>query len=89
MRGLHPTIGNTFKDNYVLEFCGLPPVHSENRLQKALVQHMKQYHFDLPDLTAEEPKQAKHKQLGTTLWNIADPPRGDFRHFQAADEVAG
>jgi len=33
LRVLHPTIGNTFKDNDVLEFLGLPPVHSENRLQ--------------------------------------------------------
>lgn len=41
VRELHPTIGDTFKDNYVLEFLGLPPAHSESRLQKALVQHMK------------------------------------------------
>ena len=47
VRELHPTIGNTFKDNYVLEFLGLPPVHSENRLQKALVQHMKQFILEL------------------------------------------
>ncbi|MEI7870338.1 MAG: PDDEXK nuclease domain-containing protein [Candidatus Methylumidiphilus sp.] len=46
-RELHPSIGNTFKDNYVLEFLGLPPVHSENRLQKALVQHMKQFILEL------------------------------------------
>jgi predicted nuclease of restriction endonuclease-like (RecB) superfamily len=47
LRELHPTIGDTFKDNYVLEFLGLPPVHSENRLQKALVQHMKQFILEL------------------------------------------
>ena len=47
LRELHPSIGNTFKDNYVLEFLGLPPVHSENRLQKALVQHMKQFILEL------------------------------------------
>jgi predicted nuclease of restriction endonuclease-like (RecB) superfamily len=47
VRELHPTIGDTFKDNYVLEFLGLPPVHSENRLQKALVQHMKQFILEL------------------------------------------
>ncbi len=28
LRELHPTIGNTFKDSYVLEFLGLPPVHA-------------------------------------------------------------
>ncbi len=47
VRELHPAIGNTFKDNYVLEFLGLPPVHSENRLQKALVRHMKQFILEL------------------------------------------
>ena len=36
-----------FKDNYVLEFLGLPPVHSENSLQKALVQHMKSFILEL------------------------------------------
>jgi len=46
-RELHPGIGNTFKDNYVLEFLGLPPVHSENHLQKALVQHMKLFILEL------------------------------------------
>lgn len=47
LRELHPGIGNTFKDNYVLEFLGLPPVHSENRLQKALVQHIKLFILEL------------------------------------------
>ncbi|HRJ51525.1 MAG TPA: PDDEXK nuclease domain-containing protein [Candidatus Thiothrix moscowensis] len=47
LRELHPTIGDTFKDSYVLEFLGLPPVHSENRLQKALVQHMRQFILEL------------------------------------------
>ncbi len=47
LRELHPTISNTFKDNYVLEFLGLPPVHSENSLQKALVQHMKSFILEL------------------------------------------
>ena len=47
LRELHPAIGNTFKDSYVLEFLGLPPVHSENRLQKALVQHMKTFILEL------------------------------------------
>jgi predicted nuclease of restriction endonuclease-like (RecB) superfamily len=44
---MHQGIGNTFKDNYVLEFLGLPPVHSENSLQKALVQHMKLFILEL------------------------------------------
>lgn len=47
VRELHPAIGNSFRDNYVLEFLGLPPVHSENRLQRALVQHMKQFILEL------------------------------------------
>ncbi len=47
MRELHPTIENTFKDYYVLEFLGLPPDHSEASLQKALIRHMKQFILEL------------------------------------------
>lgn len=47
LRELHPTIGNTFKDNYVLEFLGLPETHSESDLQKALIQHMKAFILEL------------------------------------------
>ncbi len=47
LKDMHTGISNTFKDSYVLEFLGLPPVHSENRLQNALVQHMKQFILEL------------------------------------------
>jgi predicted nuclease of restriction endonuclease-like (RecB) superfamily len=47
LRESHPSIGNTFKDSYVLEFLGLPTTHSENHLQKALVHHMKQFILEL------------------------------------------
>jgi predicted nuclease of restriction endonuclease-like (RecB) superfamily len=47
VRELHPIIGNTFKDSYVLEFLGLPPVHSENDLQTALVRQMKAFILEL------------------------------------------
>jgi len=47
LRELHPTIDNTFKDNYVLEFLGLPQTHSETHLQAALVQNMKQFILEL------------------------------------------
>jgi predicted nuclease of restriction endonuclease-like (RecB) superfamily len=43
LRELHPRIDNTFKDNYVLEFLGLPQTH----LQAALVQNMKQFILEL------------------------------------------
>ncbi|MGD0959253.1 MAG: hypothetical protein ABSB19_05535 [Methylomonas sp.] len=36
VRELHPSINQVIKDNYVLEFLGLPERHSENDLQKAL-----------------------------------------------------
>ena len=35
------------KDTYVLEFLGLPEVHSESQLQKALVANMKQFILEL------------------------------------------
>lgn len=47
LRELHPSITNTFKDNYVLEFLGLPTVHSESDLQKALIRNMKQFILEL------------------------------------------
>ena len=47
LRELHPSINQTFKDQYVLEFLGLPESHSENDLQKALVRHMKAFILEL------------------------------------------
>jgi len=46
-RELHPDIQRTFKDQYVLEFLGLPETHSENDLQTALIQHMKAFILEL------------------------------------------
>jgi len=46
-RVLHPGIGDSFKDRYVLEFLGLPEPHSENDLKRALVQHMKAFVLEL------------------------------------------
>ena len=40
-RELHPALENVFKNNYVLEFLGLPEDHNESDLQKALTQNMK------------------------------------------------
>src|SRR3990167_7906931 len=47
LRELHPNIVGTFKDNYVLEFLGLPIQHDESHLQKALVQNMKRFILEL------------------------------------------
>jgi len=46
-REIHPDIQQTFKDQYVLEFLGLPETHSENDLQTALIQHMKAFILEL------------------------------------------
>ncbi|MBL0317952.1 MAG: DUF1016 family protein [Alphaproteobacteria bacterium] len=46
-RELHPTIGNHFKNSYVLEFLGLPEAHSELDLQRALVYQMTQCVLEL------------------------------------------
>ena len=42
-----PNINNTLKDNYVLEFLGLPVKHEEHHLQKALIHNMKQFILEL------------------------------------------
>lgn len=47
LRELHPNIRHAFKDNYVLEFLGLPETHSESDLQKALTRHMKAFILEL------------------------------------------
>ncbi len=47
VRESHPSINGIFKDNYVLEFLGLPSTHSEHDLQSALVRHMKQFILEL------------------------------------------
>jgi predicted nuclease of restriction endonuclease-like (RecB) superfamily len=47
LREMHPTLGQAFKDRYVLEFLGLPEPHSENDLKRALVQHMKAFVLEL------------------------------------------
>lgn len=47
LRELHPKINNTLKDNYVLEFLGLPLQHSESHLQKALINNMKHFMLEL------------------------------------------
>ncbi len=46
-RVLHSDAIQVFKDNYVLEFLGLPDEHNENDLQKALLLHMKQFLLEL------------------------------------------
>ncbi len=47
LRELPPTINNTLKDNYVLEFLGLPMQHDESHLQKALIRNMKKFILEL------------------------------------------
>lgn len=47
MREIHPAINNTFKDDYIFEFLGLPEPHSENDLQKSLIGQMKNFILEL------------------------------------------
>jgi predicted nuclease of restriction endonuclease-like (RecB) superfamily len=47
LREVHPSIDHTLKDNYVLEFLGLPREHEEKELQTALIRHMKQFILEL------------------------------------------
>jgi predicted nuclease of restriction endonuclease-like (RecB) superfamily len=43
----HPSSPKVFKDAYILEFLGLPEKHTENELQKGLVEHMKKFILEL------------------------------------------
>ncbi len=47
MREIHPNIFNAFKDDYVLEFLGLPESHNEGELHKGLVSKMKNFILEL------------------------------------------
>lgn len=47
LRVLHPRAEEFFRDNYVLEFMGLPAKHSEKDLKKAIVANMKQFILEL------------------------------------------
>jgi len=41
------TLIDSFKDSYVFEFLNLPPDHTENQLQKALISQMKDFILEL------------------------------------------
>ena len=47
LRVIQPAVDEAFKDQYVLEFLGLPELHSENDLKRALVRHMKAFVLEL------------------------------------------
>jgi len=47
LRELHPTANKIFKDNYTLEFLGLPESHNENQLQKAILKNMKKFILEI------------------------------------------
>ncbi len=47
LRESQSNIRHIFKDNYVLEFLGLPEIHSENDLKRSLVSNMKAFILEL------------------------------------------
>ncbi len=47
LRESQSNIRHIFKDNYVLEFLGLPEIHSENDLKRSLVNNMKAFILEL------------------------------------------
>jgi predicted nuclease of restriction endonuclease-like (RecB) superfamily len=47
LRELHPDAANVFKDSYLVEFLDLPPGHSEDDLQRGLVEQLKKFLIEL------------------------------------------
>jgi predicted nuclease of restriction endonuclease-like (RecB) superfamily len=47
LRELHPDAAIVFKDTYLLEFLDLPPQHSEDDLQRGLVEQLRQFLIEL------------------------------------------
>lgn len=47
VKEIHPSIENTFKDSYILDFLNLPEPHHEAELQKGLIRQMKKFILEL------------------------------------------
>ncbi len=47
LRELHPDAASVFKDSYLIEFLDLPPEHSEDDLQRGLVEQLKRFLIEL------------------------------------------
>ncbi len=47
LRQLHPDAATVFKDSYLVEFLDLPPEHSEDDLQRGLIEQLKQFLIEL------------------------------------------
>lgn len=47
LREQHPDAATVFKDSYLVEFLDLPPQHSEDDLQRGLVEQLKQFLIEL------------------------------------------
>jgi predicted nuclease of restriction endonuclease-like (RecB) superfamily len=47
MRELHPDAASVFKDSYLVEFLDLPPEHSEDDMQRGLVEQLKRFLIEL------------------------------------------
>ncbi len=47
LRELHPDAASVFRDSYLVEFLYLPSPHSEDDLQRALVEHLKKFLIEL------------------------------------------
>jgi predicted nuclease of restriction endonuclease-like (RecB) superfamily len=47
VRQLHPGAATVFKDSYLVEFLDLPPEHSEDDLQRGLIEQLKQFLIEL------------------------------------------
>jgi predicted nuclease of restriction endonuclease-like (RecB) superfamily len=74
LREIHPSIDHTLKDNYVLEFLGLPREHEEKELQTALIRNMKQFILELGRdfifIGEEYRLQVGNEQTPHTVWLI-------------------
>lgn len=44
---LHPEAADVFRDSYLVEFLGLPNIHSEADLHGGLVEHLKDFLVEL------------------------------------------
>ena len=66
LRQLHPDAATVFKDSYLVEFLDLPPEHSEDDLQRGLIEQLKQFLIELGATSAMSAATTRSRSAGGT-----------------------
>ena len=85
LRQFHPSAAEVFKDNYTLEFLGLPTRHSESDLQKAIIKNLKAFILEIGTDFISIPKTledaCRRQASDKFIWNEFEPPQAAFGEY--------